>query len=331
MQLRNILLAATLVAVPATLQAQPVTGWYVGAGVGVNQLLDMGVSNAPAGSKYTSSLGLVALGSVGYGFGGGLRAELEGNFRTQDSKLKNGAVTVGKGTAKTYGPMLNLLYDIDLGAGVTPYVGAGIGAQWMSLSGRGNTDSQAAAAAQGILGLALPVNPNLSVTAEARVLGWLGDAKFQGASLKSPTNVSGLLGLRYAFGAPAPMAAPAAAPAPAPTIKAEEARPYLVFFDWDKADLTARARQIIADAAGASQRLAVTRIEVAGHADKTGTATYNQGLSMKRAQAVGAELTRLGVKKESIMISAFGDTKPLVPTADGVREPQNRRVEIVLK
>ncbi len=331
MQLRNILLAATLVALPATLQAQPVTGVYVGAGVGVNKLFDMNVSPAVNG-KYTSDIGLVALGSIGYGFGGGLRAELEANFRTQSSKLTAGGATVGTGTARTYGPMVNVLYDFDLGAGVSPYVGIGAGAQWMHLSGNGGSnDAKVAAAAQGILGLAMPIDKNLSVTAEARVLSYIGDAKFNnGVTFREPLNASGLIGLRYAFGV-APAAPPAPAPVPAPAPKAEEARTYLVFFDWDKADLTARARQIIADAAGASQRLAVTRIEVAGHADKTGTAAYNQALSMKRAQAVSAELVRLGVKQSAISVSAFGDSKPLVPTAAGVREPQNRRVEIVLK
>ena len=329
MQLRNILLAATLVALPASLQAQPVTGVYVGAGVGVNQLLDMGVSTAP-GAKYTSSLGIVGLGRVGYGFGGGLRAELEGDFRTGGSKLKAASgATVGTGTARTYGPMVNVLYDMDIGAGVYPYIGAGVGAQWMQISGGGTANSKVAAAAQGILGLALPIDKNLSLTAEARVLGWLGDAKFTGGNLRNPLNVSGLVGLRYAFGETTMMSTTTPTPAPAP--KAEEARTYLVFFDWDKSDLTARARQIIADAAGASQRLAVTRIEVAGHADKSGTATYNQALSMRRAQAVAAELVRLGVKQNAIAVTAFGDTKPLVPTAAGVREPQNRRVEIVLK
>jgi OOP family OmpA-OmpF porin len=70
---------------------------------------------------------------------------------------------------------------------------------------------------------------------------------------------------------------------------------------------------------------------VAGHADKSGTAAYNQGLSLRRANNVAAELVRLGVPRTAISISAFGDTKPLVPTAAGVREPQNRRVEIILK
>ena len=146
----------------------------------------------------------------------------------------------------------------------------------------------------------------------------------------SQYNHSFMLGLRYAFGAPTPapapvVAAPAAAPAPAP------ARTYLVFFDWDKADLTARARQIIAEAAQASTKVATTRVEVAGNADKSGTPAYNLALSQKRADAVAAELVRSGVAKTAIFVTANGQTKPIVPTADGVREPQNRNVEIVLK
>jgi outer membrane protein OmpA-like peptidoglycan-associated protein len=104
-----------------------------------------------------------------------------------------------------------------------------------------------------------------------------------------------------------------------------------VFFDWDKADLTDRAKQIIADAAQASSHTNTTKIEVDGHADTSGTRQYNQALSLRRAQAVGAELVRDGVPQNIIMISAFGDTRPLVPTGPGIREPQNRRVEIVLK
>ena len=104
-----------------------------------------------------------------------------------------------------------------------------------------------------------------------------------------------------------------------------------MFFDWDKSDLTDRARQIIADAAQASTHVQTTQIEVDGHADLSGTPQYNQGLSMRRAQAVGSELVKDGVPQNIIMIQAFGDTRPLVPTARGVREPQNRRVEIILK
>jgi len=121
------------------------------------------------------------------------------------------------------------------------------------------------------------------------------------------------------------VAAPAPAPAPAP------ARTYLVFFDWDRADLTTRAREIIGEAAQNSRRVQATRIEVAGHADRSGTPQYNQRLSQRRADAVAAELVARGISRNEISVTAFGESRPLVPTADGVREPQNRRVEIVLR
>jgi outer membrane protein OmpA-like peptidoglycan-associated protein len=141
-------------------------------------------------------------------------------------------------------------------------------------------------------------------------------------------NHSLMLGLRYAFNvAPPPVPAPVAAPA-AP---AEAARTYLVFFDWDRADLTDRARQIVAEAAQATTRVQVTRIEVSGHTDTTGTAGYNQGLSVRRAQNVSAELVRLGVPRNAITTQGFGFSRPLVSTGPGVREPQNRRVEIILR
>jgi outer membrane protein OmpA-like peptidoglycan-associated protein len=289
----------------------------------------MDVSGNNNGKVHTD-VGFVGLASVGYGFGNGLRLELEGNYRNATSKVSHaqpGCNGCLHGSNEQYGPMVNLLYDFDLGWGnVMPYVGLGVGAQWMHINAAGT--SEVSGAAQGIVGVAIPVGmPGLAVTAEARALGWFANADFgRGGKLNAPVNVSGLIGLRYAFGAPAPVEAPAPVPA-----AREEARTYLVFFDWDKSDLTARARQIIADAASASQRLAVTRIEVAGHADRSGTPQYNQGLSMRRAQTVAAELVRLGVKRDAIAISAFGDTRPLVPTAAGVREPQNRRVEIVLK
>jgi outer membrane protein OmpA-like peptidoglycan-associated protein len=114
-------------------------------------------------------------------------------------------------------------------------------------------------------------------------------------------------------------------PAPAP------ARTYLVFFDWDKSDLTARARQIISEAAQASTHVQTTRIEVNGYTDLSGTAKYNMGLSVRRADAVKAELIRDGVSSSEIYTQGFGESHPLVPTAQGVREPQNRRVEIILK
>ena len=138
-----------------------------------------------------------------------------------------------------------------------------------------------------------------------------------------------LFGVRYNFGAapPPPPAAPVpvAAPAPAPS------RSYLVFFDWDKATLTDRARQIIKEAADNSTRVQYTRIEVNGYTDTSGTPRYNQGLSIRRAQAVAGELVKDGVPQNVITVQGFGDTHLLVSTGPGVREPQNRRVEIIIR
>ena len=75
----------------------------------------------------------------------------------------------------------------------------------------------------------------------------------------------------------------------------------------------------------------VTRIEVNGYTDTSGTPRYNQGLSLRRARTVAAELVRDGVPQSAINVQGLGETNPLVPTADGVREPQNRRVEIIIR
>ena len=138
-----------------------------------------------------------------------------------------------------------------------------------------------------------------------------------------------MAGMKIKFGGapPLPPMAPAAAPAPA----MQAARSYLVFFDWDKATLTDRARQIVKQAADNSTHVQYTRIEVNGYTDTSGTPQYNMGLSIRRATAVKAELIKDGVPAAAITTQGFGETHLLVPTGPGVREPQNRRVEIVLR
>ena len=80
-----------------------------------------------------------------------------------------------------------------------------------------------------------------------------------------------------------------------------------------------------------STHVQYTRLEVNGYTDTSGTPRYNQRLSLRRAQTVAAELVRDGVPRNAINIQGLGDTKLPVPTAAGVREPQNRRVEIIIR
>ncbi len=68
-----------------------------------------------------------------------------------------------------------------------------------------------------------------------------------------------------------------------------------------------------------------------GYTDTSGTPQYNQRLSVRRAQTVAAELVKDGVPRSAISIQGFGETHLLVPTGPGVREPQNRRVEIIIQ
>ena len=339
MTLRKTLLAAAAMALPLAAQAQPVDGFYVGAGAGVNWLQDTRYENI--GVTGTYGVGWGAVLSLGYGFGNGIRAEIEGSYRDNAAdQLRAGGQNLGaRGSAQTYGLMGNAFYDFDaLFLGISPYIGVGAGYMWHNQAGirppgtsTGPDGSDARFAYQAIIGAALPIAevPGLSLTAEYRYMATLEQSipignpgSGQTSTTVTPQNHSLFFGIRYAFGA-----SPAVPVAVAP----EPARTYLVFFDWNRDNLSDRARQIIADAAANSRRVQTTRIEVAGHADRTGTAQYNQRLSERRAENVAAELVRLGVPRNEIATVGFGFDRPLVPTAAGVREPQNRRVEIVLR
>lgn len=342
--------------------AQRVQGVYVAAGLGASWLSQTNASVFPPASSNLSTpsdllnrkwdIGYAGALSVGYGLPFGLRVELEGFYR-QNENGTGSAFTrpASSGIASSYGLMANVFYDIpvgDLGRVVRPYVGGGIGyawTDWSDVRGAAGTarlsldDTDGAFAFQGIVGMAFPIPavPGLALTAEYRYFGTSDNPMIGGIVSDAATGESrrvsvpvattshnAMIGVRYNFGQAAPAPA-AAAVAPAP------ARTFLVFFDWNRADLTARARQIIAEAAQARTTQQVTRIEVNGHTDTSGSARYNQGLSERRAAAVAGELVRLGVPRGEIVTRGFGQNQLLVPTPDNVREPQNRRVEIILR
>jgi outer membrane protein OmpA-like peptidoglycan-associated protein len=88
---------------------------------------------------------------------------------------------------------------------------------------------------------------------------------------------------------------------------------------------------IIAQAAADSHTQQTTQIVCNGYTDTSGSPTYNMGLSWKRAKAVAAQLVADGVPASEIVEHGYGETHLLVPTGPDVREPQNRRVEIILE
>jgi outer membrane immunogenic protein len=137
----------------------------------------------------------------------------------------------------------------------------------------------------------------------------------------------GRVGLDYHFGGPVHEEAPAYVPPP-PAPPAAPTK-YMVFFDFNKSDLTPEGRTIVDQAAANAGPAHATSITVTGHTDTVGSDAYNMRLSRRRAESVAAELEAKGVPSSGITLVAKGKRDLLVPTADGVREPQNRRVEIV--
>ena len=116
------------------------------------------------------------------------------------------------------------------------------------------------------------------------------------------------------------------APPPPPP---PQATSFMVFFDWDRSDLSGQALATIHQAADAYKSTGRTRITAIGHTDTSGPADYNMALSLRRANVVKAALSREGVAETSIVTIGRGEDGLLVQTGDGVREPQNRRAEIV--
>jgi outer membrane protein OmpA-like peptidoglycan-associated protein len=104
--------------------------------------------------------------------------------------------------------------------------------------------------------------------------------------------------------------------------------PYIVFFDWDKSDITPEASSVLDSAVTAYGDCDSVPIMLAGHTDRSGSDRYNMGLAERRNSSVRSYLTARGIDDGAITSQAFGESEPRVPTADGVREPQNRRVEI---
>ncbi len=350
MEARLGFLAAALVsAISSAAVAQTTSGYYIGGGGGVNWNDYTGEGpppppppSSPSGSGLTSSnlefdTGWAALVQFGHKWENGFRGEIEASRRVND--LDDGGAGVVGGEFRQWAVMGNVLYDIALGlGGLQPYIGAGLGVARINIEGNGH---DSVFAYQGIAGIAYNISQNLAL--------WLDYRYFatQDPELNVPpigrveidnANHTVLVGLRWFFDQPplpspatAPAAAPAPAPTPAPAAAPAAQRNFLVFFDWDKADITTEAQRIIEQAAASAKAGNVTRITATGHADRSGSDRYNQRLSERRGTNVKAALVRQGIAENQIVVVGKGETQPLVPTADGVREPQNRRVEIVLQ
>jgi OOP family OmpA-OmpF porin len=303
-------------------------------------------------------------GQIGYDFGG-FRVETEVSYRqaavdgfssTTGTSVfgPTGGLTTaaansfsfagGKTNALSF--MLNGLLDFGPDDGVQGFVGGGVGVARVKarygLNTNGNfiDDSDTVFAWQGLAGVRAPLSDNIDVSVKYRffnadnvrlvdVTNRTQEGRFRSHSI--------LGGLTYNFFTPEPPAPPPAEPLPPPppppTVVEAPAPvcspgPFIVFFEWDKSDITPEASSILDNAVTQYQTCGNAQVMLAGHADKSGSASYNVGLSQRRADAVKAYLTSRAIPDTVIATEAFGETRPRVDTADGVREVQNRRVEV---
>jgi outer membrane protein OmpA-like peptidoglycan-associated protein len=313
---KALLAAAAVVALPVMAQAQtPAPGVYIGAEGGVNWLLNTTV----AGFGITPQTGWAAGGVIGYDFVGP-RVELEGVYRQNQINAFFGPTGTGfySNNVSQLGIMANLLYDFMPASIITPYIGAGAGVGFVDGS---SSLSSTVFAYQGIIGLGWNVDTNFRVNLDGRYYG-TSNPQVNGSSW-SNNNFSIMLGLQLKFGA---VAAPP--PPPPPPVAPPS---FMVFFDWDRSNLSQQALATIGQAASAFKTKGNARITATGHTDTSGPEAYNMALSLRRANAVKDALVRNGVPAQAITVIGMGEKGLLVPTGDGVREPQNRRVEIVIQ
>jgi OOP family OmpA-OmpF porin len=201
---------------------------------------------------------------------------------------------------------------------------------------------------QGIVGLRYNINQYVSLEGDYRYLATTDPTFTNRGSLTATTPGGAVLAtgspigkykseysthnfvasLTVRFGPPPPPPA-LAPPAPPAALPPPPRNVYLVFFDWDKYNITPEGMRIIEQAANQYKAGGRVQLQVTGYTDLSGSAGYNQRLSERRANAVANALVRLGVPRNDMAVSGRGMNDPRVPTAPGVREPQNRRVEIV--
>ena len=125
-------------------------------------------------------------------------------------------------------------------------------------------------------------------------------------------------------------ATPPAAPAAAASVASVQKRTdlYQVFFDTNQDKMTPDAEKAVDDVVKAAQAAGYPKITVVGYTDTVGSTQYNQRLSLRRAMAVRKALMTAGIPADKLVAEGRGKSDPLVATADGVAEPQNRRVSI---
>lgn len=342
-------------------EGQPYLEVDVGALLLDDVLFETVTTRSIVTTELQRDMGYDAAAIIGYDLGL-VRLELEGSakragvdqlLRTKVNRITNASVVRnldGSGNTAALSIMANALIDIGDDEGLQAYAGGGVGYAWIDMKANADTDflddSDGSFAWQALAGIRYPVSDKIDLGLKYRFFnannvdvalasGAAANPKWRSHSLMA-TLAYNLGGgdeptVSVPMGNPAPYAplpTASATPPKAPPVQVCNTGPYLVFFDWDNSSLTERAKQSLDAAASQYAWCGNARVLLSGHADRSGSVAYNVPLSQRRNAAVRSYLTTRGIADEAIASEAFGESSPLVATQDGVREPQNRRVEV---
>ena len=281
----------------------------------------------------TTSIGGTVTGGVGFGIGAliggydfvGPRVEVEVAYG-QAPVTAYFPIGTFSATGRQLQFMGKVLYDFFPAAILTPYVGAGAGLALVSTSGAFDSPQFAY---QGLVGGAWNIDSQWRLFLEGRYVGTTAPTvNVAGFNVSVPNNnIVAIIGGQYKF-------APAAAAPPPPSPPMVSPPSFMVFFDWDRSNLSQQALTTIQQAANAFKTKGNARITATGHTDTSGPEMATGTWRCRCARAATRSRTPLvrdGVPAQAISVVGMGERGLLVQTGDNVREPQNRRVEIVIQ
>jgi len=328
MRLKEILLG-TMAAIAMTGAAQAdytsPTGWYLSLGAGANWIED-GDFNGPSSvsGEFDFDDGYIAAGALGYDFGRNWRVEFEVAYRDNDID--------GSASREVWelSQLFNVMYDFPLGGNWEASVGAGIGGNLIVLEGQDLVDlDDYVIAGQLIAEASYRLSDRWQAFANYH---YLVVDDFNSTYATNPligiefekTEHALLVGMRF------DLQRDGAAPERPRQPDAAAPKQFIVFFGFNKSNLTAEAARVVSEAAAAAKQFGSASITVVGHTDTVGSNDYNLRLSMARSQSVKEGLVGNGIAASMISTGGRGEAELMVQTGDSVKEPQNRRATIDL-
>lgn len=332
--------------------AQATEGWYGRLDVGrsVSSSLDGTVSDGIVAAPFSPDMDDAWMGGVGLGYAmrNGFRLEGELSHRSNDwgPEALDAFETNAAGSASSWALMGNVFYDFNRDGRFQPYLGVGVGAARVTVGIDGAQEAEDT-------GLAYQALAGISYAASERLNFDLGYRYFMAPDIDASETFSSFgianadssvdyehqavtLGVRWQFSQADPPPPPPVqaylppAPPPPPAVAVCPASNFVVYFEWDHADLNQAALSTIEAAANRARACNVSSALVVGHTDTSGANAYNLALSERRASVVRDALTARGMSASAIRTEARGENDLANATRDGVREPLNRRTAVTI-